>query len=68
MSACAENCKKCGAALERRANMFYWRGRFFHGLVCTPCNALWDDPTDSFEQHVHGEARGAADLRGDTTE
>lgn len=60
-------CKKCGTALERRPNMFYWRGRFFHGLVCTPCNALWDDPTDSFEQHVREQARGAAD-KGDTSQ
>ena len=61
-------CKKCGTALERRPNMFYWRGQFFHGLVCPPCNALWDDPTDSFEQHVRGGARAAVDPRGDTSE
>lgn len=51
-------CKKCGDTMERRPNMFHWRDRFFHGLVCVPCNALWDDPTDSFEQHVGINARG----------
>lgn len=34
--------------------MFYWRGRFFSGLVC--CGALWDNPADSFEKHVFGDA------------
>jgi hypothetical protein len=53
-------CKKCGTAMERYPNQFYWRGRFFHGLVCVPCNAFWDDPTDSFEQHVINQARAAA--------
>ena len=53
-------CDKCGGTLERRPNMFYWRGCFFHGLVCVPCNALWDDPTDSFEQHVSEQARAVA--------
>ena len=56
----AKTCTKCGTAMERRPNMFYWRGRFFHGLVCVPCNALWDDPTDSFEQHVSNQARAGA--------
>ena len=53
-------CKKCGTSMERRPNMFHWRGRFFHGLVCVPCNALWDDPTDSFEKHVSNQARAGA--------
>jgi hypothetical protein len=53
-------CKKCGSLMERRPNMFHWRGRFFHVLVCFPCNALWDDPTDSFEQHVSNQARADA--------
>ena len=60
-------CKKCGTTLERRPSMFYWRGQFFHGLVCVPCNALWDDPTDSFEKHVVTQARDAAN-KGDTSQ
>jgi ribosomal protein L40E len=55
-----KTCRKCGSVLERRPSMFYWRGRFFHGLVCVPCNALWDDPTDSFERHVSEQARAGA--------
>ena len=45
---------KCdkGHPLDRRPAMFFWRGRYFHGLVCPVCNALYDDPEDSFEEHV----------------
>ena len=45
-------CKACSAQLFRVAKMFHWRGRDFHGLVCATCKALYDDPTDSFAQHV----------------
>lgn len=48
----ASNCPKCGAPQEVRPNMFYWRGRYFSGLVCVPCNSLRDNPEDSFEEHV----------------
>lgn len=56
----AKTCKKCGTVMECQPHMFYWRGRFFHGLVCVPCNARWDDPTDSFEQPVSNQARAGA--------
>ena len=45
-------CVKTGNALERKANMFFWRGRYFHGLVDVKENALYDDPTDSFADYV----------------
>lgn len=32
---------KCGHTLERKQNMFYWRGEYFDGAVCEPCNALY---------------------------
>ena len=32
--------------------MFYWRGQYFHGLVDVETNALYDDPEDSFCDHV----------------
>jgi len=32
--------------------MFHWRGKDFHGQVCEGCNALWDDPEESFHIHV----------------
>lgn len=50
-------CPTCGGAFERRPNMFHWRGTFFHGLVCSPCNALYDDPSDSFMAHVQATAK-----------
>ena len=43
---------KCGKAFEVRANMFYWRGRYFTGLVCGDCNSLWNNPSDSFYAYV----------------
>jgi hypothetical protein len=46
-----QTCPK-GHALERCANMFFWRGRYFSGLVCVACQALFDDPTDSFAEHI----------------
>jgi len=42
-------CPKCGNGVARREKMFathdvgYW-----HGLYCESCNALWDDPDNSF--------------------
>ena len=41
-----------GNVLERRESMFYWRGRYFPGLVDPKTNALYDDPEDSFNKHV----------------
>jgi ssDNA-binding Zn-finger/Zn-ribbon topoisomerase 1 len=41
-------CPKCRSRMARVPSMFHWRGRFFHGQVCTKCNSLWDDPEDSF--------------------
>ncbi len=32
--------------------MFYWRGRYFSGLVDVAANTLYDDPEDSFADHV----------------
>jgi hypothetical protein len=44
--------KKCGTEMESRNDMFYYRGRYFPGLVCVKCNALYDDPSDSFHLYV----------------
>ena len=41
---------KNGNKLERKPGMFFWRGRYFHGLVTD--NALYDDPEDSFMEHL----------------
>ena len=45
-------CVKTGNTLERKANMFFWRGRYFTGLVDVKTNALYDDPSDSFAKHI----------------
>ena len=55
-------CPKCRTPLVRKPRMFYWRGDYFDGAVCEPCNALYA---------VAGEEmpplRAAADLRKSTT-
>jgi len=45
-------CVKSGNILERRERHFYWRGRFFSGLVDVKNNALYNDPEDSFAEHL----------------
>lgn len=45
-------CPKCGGRRVCREGMFHFRGATFSGLVCEACNALWDNPDDSFEAHV----------------
>lgn len=46
------HCKKCKKPTEVRKGMFHWRGKSFSGLVCEDCNALYDNPEDSFNKHV----------------
>ena len=41
-----------GAKLERRPNMFYYRGEYFPGLVDIHANTLHDDPENSFADAV----------------
>jgi hypothetical protein len=41
-----------GNLLDRRENQFYWKGRYFPGLVDVKANGLYDDPDDSFNAHV----------------
>lgn len=43
---------KSGNRLERMEAMFFWRGRYFPGLVDVAEKALYDDPEDSFADHV----------------
>lgn len=47
---------RTGNLLERRSGMFYWRDRWFSGLVDVEVNALYDDPEDSFMNHVNATA------------
>jgi len=50
-------CPKCRGPLELRENQFCARGRWFPGLVCVPCNALWEESTD-FVQWAKESAGG----------
>jgi len=45
-------CPTCTTKMEARPNMFHWRGEYFSGIVCTPCNALYDNKNNSFKDHV----------------
>ena len=46
-------CPKCGETLARREGMFYLAELGgWPGLYCKSCNALWDDPDNSFLQAV----------------
>jgi len=60
----ARKCPSCSGPLEVRPGVFFSRRvGSMGGLVCPPCNALWDDPGNSFlaahakaEQAEHGES------------
>ena len=43
---------KTGNVLVRKPGMFFWRGRWFHGLVDVDVKDLYDDPADDFSAHV----------------
>jgi len=43
---------KTGNVIEIKERMFYWRNRYFKGLVDVEDNALYDYPENSFADHV----------------
>jgi len=43
---------KTGNVLEIKENMFYWRKRYFKGLVDVEEKDGYDCPEDSFADHV----------------
>jgi len=46
-------CPKCGGPVRLKPNMFHTHDvGYMSGLVCEPCNALWDDPDKSFLEAV----------------
>ena len=45
-------CTHCYSELVVKEKMFFWRGRYFTGLVCENCKTFWDNPEDSFEKYV----------------
>ena len=46
---------KTGNILVVKPDMFFWRGSYFTGLVDEEANALYDNPEDSFAEHVGTE-------------
>lgn len=44
--------EKCGNKMIVKEKCFHWRGIYFSGLVCENCNALYNNPADSFMDHV----------------
>ncbi len=36
-----EPCPSCATPFVRRPKMYYWRGEFFDGAHCEPCNSGW---------------------------
>lgn len=45
-------CPKCQSEMILKENMFFWRGKYLSGLVCEKCNALYDNPKESFIEYV----------------
>jgi len=47
------HCPSCAGPIVKRAKAFYASDvGHMDGLVCEPCNALWDDPDNSFTEAV----------------
>lgn len=55
--------KRKKGQLEVRRNMFYWRGKWFSGLVDPDTNALYDNPDDSFLEYVRSTANPNQDQK-----
>ena len=45
-------CPKCQSEMILKENMFFWREKYLSGLVCEKCNALYDNPKESFIEYV----------------
>ena len=45
-------CPSCKCVLVPTPGTMAYRGKEFAGLVCHPCNALWDNPDDSMLEHA----------------
>lgn len=42
-------CLKCNKPMERKENMFFWRGEFKPGWVCAICKGLWPIKDEEIE-------------------
>lgn len=45
-------CPHCDGGLLVKPSMFHWKGRYFTGLVCRECNALFDRAADSWQEYA----------------
>jgi hypothetical protein len=44
--------KCCDNKLVVKQNMFFWKGKYFSGLVCEEHNSLFENPEDSLMDHI----------------
>jgi hypothetical protein len=44
--------KCCDDKLVVKQNMFFWKGKYFSGLVCEEHNSLFENPEDSLMDHI----------------
>ena len=59
------DCPSCGCRLVPTMGSMAFRGMLFAGLVCHPCNALWDNPDDSM--FAYAESVYSVDSRSEGT-
>lgn len=50
-------CPKCATPMVERGGMFYFRGLSCKGIVCVPCNALWEHADDPFMSQVSAKVK-----------
>lgn len=48
-----KECPKCNKEMKVQQGMFHYRGTSMSGLVCVYCNALYDNPEDSFKEYLN---------------
>ena len=57
-----------GHIMEPQNDTMYYRGRYFAGLVCEDCNALFDNPDDSMYAFAVACAQGNGPKFGETVD
>ena len=45
-------CPKCNGILIPTPGTMMYKGKQFPGLVCNPCNGLWDNPSKSMFDYI----------------
>ena len=52
--------------VKAQERTMYYRGRYFAGLMCVPCNSLFDNPDDSLLAFAAECAKGKGPQFGET--